>query len=92
MKILLSLISTPNLPTLQVNNVGDIVGHPTYVKLVGFVREPEFFKKVLSFNEFIQDPKRAKGLFPIILQKPFGEKSTLTKMPIIEVVDLENLN
>ena len=92
MKRLLSLISTPNLSTLQVNNVGDIVGHPTYVKLVGFVREPEFFKKVLSFNEFIQDPKRAKGLFPIILQKPFGEKSTLTKMPIIEVVDLENLN
>lgn len=89
---MLSLISTPNLSTLQVNNVGDIVGHPTYVKLVGFAREPEFFKEALSFKEFIQYPKRAKGLFPVIRQKPFGDISTLTKMPIIEVVDLENLN
>lgn len=89
---MLSLISTLNLETLQVNKQGEIIGHYEYTTLLGFAREYNFFKIVLPFSEFIKEPSRAKGLFPVIRQKPFGDISTLTKMPIIEVVDLENLN
>ena len=89
---MLSLISTPNLSTLQVNKQGEIIGHYEYTTLLGFAREHNFFKIVLPFSEFIKDPSRAKGLFPVIRQKPFGDISTLTKMPIIEVIDLEKLH
>lgn len=87
---MISIISLAHLPTLDINDKGMITNNNEYNYLVGFVQPPELFKLVLSTQEFLHTPTKAHGLFPVVTDNR-GVTSTLSKMPVLKVVDWSKL-
>lgn len=86
-----SIISRTDLQDLQVSNSGAIVNHKEYVKILGFTTPDHFFELMVPFTEFLQNPDKIIGMYPIIYSKD-TKISTLTNMPVLYVLDLETIN